>query len=58
MDRWDMMTLAGLICLGVGLWLIHPPTALVVIGAMVMVLGWVGSAAAAQARRSTKVEED
>lgn len=34
---WDALALVGLALIGVGLWLIYPPVALIVVGALLLV---------------------
>lgn len=43
MDRWDILTFAGLATVGVGLWMIYPPAALICIGAALCFVGWARS---------------
>lgn len=40
MDLHDVLTVCGLIMVGVGLWWIYPPVALIVVGA---ILFWAGT---------------
>jgi len=42
-DLFDLMALAGLVMLGVGLWWIWPPLALVVPGALLLAIGLVAA---------------
>ena len=43
MDRWDVMALAGLVLVGVGLWFVYWPLALIVPGVVLLVVGLVGA---------------
>ena len=42
-DLYDILVLAGLVSLAVGLWWIWPPLALVVVGALLLIGGVVGA---------------
>jgi hypothetical protein len=56
----DMIALAGFVALVVGLWWIHPPTALVIGGTLIFGLGCSGAAndrrRRAIARRTKRIE--
>jgi len=39
----DILILSGLILLGVGLWLLHPPLALIILGAILLLIGLVAA---------------
>ncbi|WP_432135862.1 MULTISPECIES: hypothetical protein [unclassified Streptomyces] len=43
MDRWDVLTLIGCVCLGVGLWLLAPWLGLTVVGVTLLTIGLSGS---------------
>ena len=43
MDRYDVLTLAGLVLLAVGLWLYSPTLALVVVGLALIAIGIYGA---------------
>lgn len=44
MDRWDGIALVGLVMVGVGLWFVYWPLALIVPGVALVGLGVVGAA--------------
>jgi hypothetical protein len=43
MDRWDVVALAGLVMVGVGLWFVYWPLALIVPGLVLAALGVLGA---------------
>lgn len=43
LDVYDLIAIAGLATLGVGLWLVHPGLSLTVVGLVGLVFGVVGS---------------
>ena len=43
MDRWDVMALAGVVLVGVGLWFVYWPLALIVPGVLLIALGVAGA---------------
>jgi len=43
MDRWDVMALVGLALVGVGLWFVYWPLALIVPGIGLVVIGVLGA---------------
>ncbi|MFO7537601.1 MAG: hypothetical protein R6X32_06025 [Chloroflexota bacterium] len=43
MDRYDVMALVGLVLVGVGLWLVSIPLALVAVGGLLMVGAMLGA---------------
>jgi len=55
MDRYDGLAIVGLVVLGVGLWMVAPALALVVIGALLIAVGILGSRGKA---REAKEEKD
>lgn len=52
MDRWDIMALVGLVLVGVGLWFVYWPLALIVPGVVLVIVGLFG------ARNSAGGEDD
>jgi CHASE2 domain-containing sensor protein len=58
MDRWDGIALVGLVMVGVGLWFVYWPLALIVPGAALVGLGVVGARRGGETRdgRSARVE--
>lgn len=43
MDRWDVVALVGLVLVGVGLWFVYWPLALIAPGAVLVLVGVVGA---------------
>lgn len=43
MDLFDVLAFVGIILLGIGLWLVAPALSLSVVGALLVVAGWIGA---------------
>lgn len=50
-DIFDVLALVGLVFLGIGLWMVYPPAAFIVVGAIVLVFGIVGAASRGRGQR-------
>ena len=56
MDRWDVVALVGLGLVGAGLWFVYWPLALIVPGAVLVVVGILGARNAGSEGRGDRGE--
>lgn len=54
MDRWDGLAGVGLVMVGVGLWFIYWPLALIVPGALLVIVGVMGARNGERAREGKR----
>lgn len=56
MDRWDLLALLGIVCLGGGLALLAPWLGIAVAGLVLLVLGVAGAVSTERAARTAQAE--